>query len=67
VTTTQAVWKKGESEILLSVEKLVMLDLGLERALAAETGRTGYDPRDLLKAVSIRLSESDPLVAAIGS
>src|SRR5260370_14658118 len=24
-------------------------DLGFERALAAETGRPGYDPRDLLK------------------
>ena len=31
------------------VEKLVMSDLGFERAEAAETGRPGYDPRDLLK------------------
>jgi transposase len=31
------------------VEKLVMSDLGFERARAAETGRPGYDPRDLLK------------------
>jgi transposase len=31
------------------VEKLVMLELGFERAQAAETGRPGYDPRDLLK------------------
>ena len=31
------------------VEKLVMSDLGFERAQAAETGRPGYDPRDLLK------------------
>ncbi len=31
------------------VDKLVMLDLGFERARAAETGRPGYDPRDLLK------------------
>src|ERR1700750_3360754 len=31
------------------VEKLVMSELGFERALAAETGRPGYDPRDLLK------------------
>ena len=30
-------------------EKLVMSDLGFERAQAAETGRTGYEPRDLLK------------------
>jgi transposase len=31
------------------VETLVMSDLGFERAHAAETGRPGYDPRDLLK------------------
>src|SRR5882757_5850065 len=31
------------------VDKLVMYDLGFERAKAAETGRPGYDPRDLLK------------------
>src|ERR1700751_4180566 len=31
------------------VEKLVMSELGFERALAADTGRPGYDPRDLLK------------------
>jgi transposase len=31
------------------VEKLVMSQLGFERAQAAETGRPGYDPRDLLK------------------
>jgi transposase len=31
------------------VERLVMADLGFERALAAETGRPGYDPSDLLK------------------
>jgi transposase len=31
------------------VERLVMSDLGFERAQAAETGRPGYDPRDLLK------------------
>jgi transposase len=31
------------------VEKLVMSKLGFERAQAAETGRPGYDPRDLLK------------------
>ena len=30
-------------------EKLVMSDLGFERAQAAETGRTGYEPQDLLK------------------
>ena len=31
------------------VEHLVMSELGFERAKAAETGRPGYDPRDLLK------------------
>lgn len=31
------------------VEKLEMSDLGFERAKAADTGRPGYDPRDLLK------------------
>lgn len=31
------------------VEKLVMSELGFERAQAADTGRPGYDPRDLLK------------------
>jgi len=31
------------------VEKPVMSELGFERVQAAETGRPGYDPRDLLK------------------
>jgi transposase len=31
------------------VEKWAMKELGFERAEAAETGRPGYDPRDLLK------------------
>lgn len=31
------------------VERLVMSELGLGRAEAADTGRPGYDPRDLLK------------------
>jgi hypothetical protein len=31
------------------VEGLAMGALGFERAEAAETGRPGYDPRDLLK------------------
>src|ERR1700684_1479131 len=31
------------------VEGLAMCELGFERAEAAETGRPGYDPRDLLK------------------
>ena len=31
------------------VAKLDMSELGFERAQAAETGRPGYDPRDLLK------------------
>ena len=31
------------------VDELAMAELGFERAEAAETGRPGYDPRDLLK------------------
>ena len=31
------------------VNKLAMSELGFERAQAADTGRPGYDPRDLLK------------------
>jgi transposase len=31
------------------VEKLAMSELGFEGAQAAETGRPGHDPRDLLK------------------
>jgi transposase len=31
------------------VEKLVMSELGFERTQAAETGRPGYNPPDLLK------------------
>ena len=31
------------------VERLAMSEPGFERAQAAETGRPGYDPRDLLK------------------
>src|SRR6202166_2476352 len=31
------------------VTRLVLSELGFERAQAAETGRPGYDPRDLLK------------------
>jgi transposase len=31
------------------VAKLALSELGFERAQAAETGRPGYDPRDLLK------------------
>lgn len=31
------------------VDRLAMVQLGFERAEAADTGRPGYDPRDLLK------------------
>jgi transposase len=31
------------------VDRLAMSCLGFERAEAADTGRPGYDPRDLLK------------------
>lgn len=33
----------------LLVDRLATLQLGFERAEAADTGRPGYDPRDLLK------------------
>ena len=33
------------------VDRLSMSELGFERAQAAETGRPGYDPRDLLKLI----------------
>jgi transposase len=49
------------------VEMLVMSELGFERAQAAETGRPGYDPPDFVEAVSLRLSEPDSLVSALGS
>jgi hypothetical protein len=49
------------------VEKLAMSELGFERAQAAKTGRPGYDPRDLLKLVSVWLPELDPLIPALGS
>ena len=44
-----------------------MTALGFDRAEAADTGRPGYDPRDLLKLLFVRLSESNSLIAAIGS
>jgi transposase len=33
------------------VDGLSMAELSFERAEAAETGRSGYDPRDLLKLI----------------
>jgi transposase len=33
------------------VEKLAMSDLGFERAQGADTGRPGYDPRDLFQSI----------------
>ena len=49
------------------VNGLKMAALGFERADAAETGRPGYDPRDLLKTLSLRLSESSSFTTAPGS
>ena len=40
--------------------------LGFERAEAAETGRPGYDPGDLLK-LYLWLSPADPFLAAVWS
>jgi transposase len=48
------------------VGRLVMADLGFDRALAAETGRPGYDPR-FAETVSVRLSKPDSLLATLGS
>jgi transposase len=48
------------------VDRLAMAELGLERSEAAETGRPGYDPRDLLKLYLVRLSAHDPLIAEAG-
>ena len=47
------------------VDRLDMAGLGFERAEAAETGRPGYDPRDLLK-LYLRLFAADPFLAAAG-
>ena len=49
------------------VDSLKMVGLSFVRAEAAETGRPGYDPRDFVEAISVRVSESDPFVSAIGS
>ncbi len=48
------------------VGRLDMSELGFERAEAAETGRPGYDPRDLLKLYLYGVSTADPLLAATG-
>jgi transposase len=48
------------------VDGLAIAELGFGRAEAAETGRPGYDPRDLLKLLSVRISEPDTLFAASG-
>jgi transposase len=42
------------------VDRLDMAGLGFERAEAAETGRPGYDPRDLLKLYTAICSRSVP-------
>ena len=44
------------------VNRLDMGGLGFVRAEPAETGRPGYDPRDLLKLV--RLPAADPFIAS---
>jgi hypothetical protein len=35
--------------VLLLLKPAILAELGFERSQAAETGRPGYDPRDLLK------------------
>jgi transposase len=37
------------------VETIAMTELGFERAKAAETGRPGYDPRDLLNSICMAI------------
>jgi hypothetical protein len=46
------------------VDGLPKSELACEWPEAAETGRPGCDPRDLLKAVSVRLCAYDPFFAA---
>jgi len=48
------------------VERLDMAELGLERAEAAETGRPGYDSRDLLKLYRYGVSAANPFFAEAG-
>jgi hypothetical protein len=47
------------------VDGLAMAELVFERAEAADTGRPGYDPRDLLK-LSVWVSAPATLVAPVG-
>src|SRR6266478_396517 len=47
------------------VARLDMAGLGFERAEAAETGRPGYDPRDLLK-LSLHLHLKSPRKVTAG-
>ena len=48
------------------VGRLDMAGLGFERAEAAETGRPGYDPRDLLKLYLYGYLATDPFLATAG-
>ena len=48
------------------VDTLKMADLGFERASAAETGRPGCDPQDLIETIFVQLFESDSLFSAFG-
>jgi len=43
------------------VDRLDMADLGFERAEAADTGRPGYDPRDLLSSICTVISNRSVL------
>ena len=49
------------------VERLKMGDLGFLRAEPAETGRPGYDPRDLLQALPLWISAPGTVLASTGS
>ena len=49
------------------VGRLDMAKLGFVRSEPAETGRPGYDPRDLLKLYLLRVSVADSVLAPVGN
>jgi len=46
---------------------LDMAKLGVVRPEPAETGRPGYDPRDLREAVSVRVAVADSVLWPVGN
>jgi transposase len=49
------------------VGRLDMAKLGFVRSEPAETGRPGYDPRDLLKLYLYEVSVADSILAPVGN